>query len=158
MALDVENDETISAVKSKVRAKEGYPAVRLHNLKILYNGEQLSDDRTISDCSIEKESVLHLRLSVRSGLGQNFVEESTHSEISLPGTKRQRSSDCISHFHNENFGSVQYDGNHQEGHQDFMHISVETVSPFQVILFPACPSALLLLSCWSLLKHDAFIF
>ena len=96
ITLDVEKDETISAVKSKLRAKEGYPALPQQNIKILYNGKQLDEDRTISDYLIEKDSVLHVRLSLRSE--QSIGRPSSERAAPL-GMKRPRSFDpCNSLF------------------------------------------------------------
>jgi hypothetical protein len=141
IALDVDSNETVADVKNKVQVKEGYPSLRLKSLKILYNGKHLEDARTIQDCSIEKESVLHLRLSVRSEqylevaagtscssaspVSPTETSDSSSSEKSdSVGSKRKRSPKRANNVED----SETLKGCSHSAVRDCMHISVETVN------------------------------
>ena len=58
ISVDVELSDTIENVKTKIQDKESIPTVQ-HCLTL--NGEQLSNDQTISDCRINSESTLILQ-------------------------------------------------------------------------------------------------
>jgi ubiquitin len=56
ITLDVEPSETIESVRDKVQDKEGTPP---HLQRLLYNGKQLEDKRSLSDYGItENESTM----------------------------------------------------------------------------------------------------
>ena len=59
LTLEVESDETIASVKSKIQDKEGIPPV---DQTLLYGNKVLLDNRILSDYSIGKESTLFLKL------------------------------------------------------------------------------------------------
>ena len=59
IVLEVEPSDTIDDVKTKIQDKEGILAGRI---KLVFVGMILEASRTISDCSIQKESTLHLVL------------------------------------------------------------------------------------------------
>ncbi|KAK4734086.1 hypothetical protein R3W88_008347 [Solanum pinnatisectum] len=57
--LMVESDDTIADVKAAIQEKEG---IRFHKQRIVYNGRQLEDDKSVVDCGIQYNSELTLLL------------------------------------------------------------------------------------------------
>mgnify|MGYP003933293945 FL=1 len=62
--IDIESLATITALKSKIHAKEGFP---VEDQRLIFAGKELEDGKVISDYNIQKSAMLHIVIRQRGG-------------------------------------------------------------------------------------------
>ena len=76
ITMDVGASHTINNIKAIIKDREGIP---MKQQRLFYQDQQHEDGYSISDYDIQKESMLHLGLSLRGG-GRQVVMKATKKE------------------------------------------------------------------------------
>lgn len=63
--IDVESTDKILVIKEKLEEKEGIPPAQQ---RLIFQGKQLKDDKTVNSYKLKGGTVLHLVVALRGGL------------------------------------------------------------------------------------------
>ncbi len=62
--LNFESDNTIQSIKQSLEEKEG---ILVPQIRLIYNGRQLDDPKTINEYNIPSGGTIHMILALRGG-------------------------------------------------------------------------------------------
>uniref|UniRef100_M4BXH5 Ubiquitin-like domain-containing protein n=2 Tax=Peronosporaceae TaxID=4777 RepID=M4BXH5_HYAAE len=62
--FNFEPDNTILHVKQALQEKEG---IQVDQIRLIYSGKQLADDKTLQDYNVEPGGTIHMVLQLRGG-------------------------------------------------------------------------------------------
>lgn len=74
--LEVDHDDKISQVKEKLEERVGIPIVQQ---RLIFQGKQLKDDKTISSYKLQGGAVLHLVVALRGGVYNELLPVNANS-------------------------------------------------------------------------------
>ena len=81
LILDVEPSDTIDYVKISIAYHERWHSSKIQEMRLIWAGIQLENDKTLANYNIQKENTIHLMLRLRGGK-QLFDKILTGKEIS----------------------------------------------------------------------------
>ena len=79
MTVDVSETENVAGLKRMIAEREGIPA---GEMRLIFAGKELNEERALSDYNIGKASTVHLVLRLRGGF-QIFVRTLTGKTMTL---------------------------------------------------------------------------
>ena len=88
-ACEVEGTNTVAELKEKLHAHEGLPT---DQIRLVFGGKELQDDRILSDYNIQKMNTVHLLLRLWGGF-QVFCKTLTGKTITLEAAHTDTISD-----------------------------------------------------------------
>ncbi|KAA6377357.1 MAG: putative Polyubiquitin, partial [Streblomastix strix] len=63
--IELEKTDTISAIKQKIEEKENFPS---DHQRLIYQGKQLEDSKTIQECALPEKAILKLTIRLPNGI------------------------------------------------------------------------------------------